>query len=269
MAIWEKYLPGFKKMSIDTGGVKINTLVAGTGEEAVLLLHGHPENYVMWRGIAPALAEKYTVVLTDLRGYGESDKPRGLPDHANYSKRVMAADQIAVMDHLGLGRFHIAGHDRGARVCHRMLLDHPERVRSYALLDIVSTCDAYALTNREFATKYWHWFFYIQPYDFPEVLLGSNPEYFIRSNLLKRPVRPSKPISPTISSRSIFGTTPTRQRSTPSARITAPRRASIWNTTRRIGSGSSRHRSCCCGARTVWWEGSTTSLDCGRSWRAM
>ncbi|MDR1826967.1 MAG: alpha/beta hydrolase [Methylobacteriaceae bacterium] len=186
VTILQKYFPGFREVRVDVGGVGIHTLVGGSGPEAVLLLHGHPESALMWRLVAPKLAEKYTVVAPDLRGYGMSDKPSGLPDHSNYSKRVMAADQIAVMDHLGIDAVHVAGHDRGARVAHRLLLDHAERVKSATLIDIVSTWDAYALTGREFATKYWHWFFYTQPYDFPEVFLGSHPEYFIHSNLAKK-----------------------------------------------------------------------------------
>lgn len=180
------YFKGFERMVIDTGDVKINTLVGGDGKEVILLLHGHPESYLIWRDIAPKLAEKYTVVATDLRGYGDSSKPRGLPDHSNYSKRVMALDQVQVMEKLGFTKYHIVGHDRGARVCHRLMLDHPEKVLTCTMMDILPTYDMYKNTNQEFATKYWHWFFYIQPYDFPERFLGSNPEYFIRNNLLKK-----------------------------------------------------------------------------------
>lgn len=180
------YFKGFERMVIDTGDVKINTLVGGEGKEVILLLHGHPESYLIWRDIAPKLAEKYTVVATDLRGYGDSSKPRGLPDHSNYSKRVMALDQVQVMEKLGFTKYHIVGHDRGARVCHRLMLDHPKKVLTCTMMDILPTYDMYKNTNQEFATKYWHWFFYIQPYDFPERFLGSDPEYFIRNNLLKK-----------------------------------------------------------------------------------
>lgn len=180
------YFKGFERMVIDTGDVKINTLVGGEGKEVILLLHGHPESYLIWRDIAPKLAEKYTVVATDLRGYGDSSKPRGLPDHSNYSKRVMALDQVQVMEKLGFTKYHIVGHDRGARVCHRLMLDHPQKVLTCTMMDILPTYDMYKNTNQEFATKYWHWFFYIQPYDFPERFLGSDPEYFIRNNLLKK-----------------------------------------------------------------------------------
>jgi len=185
MAITD-YFQGFERMMIDTGDVSINTLVGGEGKEVLLLLHGHPENYLIWRDIAPHLAKRYTVVVTDLRGYGDSSKPKGLPDHSNYSKRVMALDQVKVMEHLGFSEYHIVGHDRGARVCHRLMLDHPEKVLTCTMMDILPTYDMYERTNSEFATKYWHWFFYIQPFDFPERFLGADPDYFIRNNLLKK-----------------------------------------------------------------------------------
>lgn len=181
------YFKGFERKMIDVGdGVQINTLIGGSGEEVVLLLHGHPESYLIWRDIAPTLAQKYTVIATDLRGYGDSSKPKGLPDHSNYSKRVMAQDQVSVMQKLGFEKFHIIGHDRGARVCHRLMLDHPEKVLTCSMMDILPTLDMYEQANCEFATKYWHWFFYIQAYDFPERFLGADPEYFIRNNLLKK-----------------------------------------------------------------------------------
>lgn len=183
----KKYFPDFTHKLVDVGdGIKINTFVGGQGKEAILLLHGHPETCIMWRFIAPKLAEKFTVVLTDLRGYGDSTKPQGLPDHSNYSKRVMANDQVAVMEQLGFSRFHLAGHDRGARVCHRLLLDHPEKVLTCTLMDILPTYDMYRDTNQEFATKYWHWFFYIQPDGFPEKLLSADPEFFIHFNLQRK-----------------------------------------------------------------------------------
>ena len=161
------YFQGFTHKMIDVGEVTINTWVGGKGKEAILLLHGHPESYLIWRDIAPQLAQNYTVVATDLRGYGDSSKPRGLSDHSNYSKRVMALDQVKVMETLGFTRYHIVGHDRGGRVCHRLMLDYPEKVLTCTMMDILPTYDMYQQTNQEFATKYWHWFFYIQKYDFP------------------------------------------------------------------------------------------------------
>lgn len=175
------YFEGFRRLMVDTGEVRIHTLVGGTGDEAVLLLHGHPENHLMWREIAPKLAEKYTVVITDLRGYGLSDKPSGDEKHETYSKRVMARDQVKVMEYLKFDSFHVVAHDRGARVAHRLALDWPNKVKKLMLIDILPTYDMYQGTNKEFATAYWHWFFYLLPDGFPEhVLGGPNAEYFMR-----------------------------------------------------------------------------------------
>lgn len=183
------YFKGFKQMAIDVGDdVTIQTWVGGTGKEALLLLHGHPESHLMWHSTAPDLAKEYTVIVTDLRGYGESSKPKGLPDHSNYSKRAMAADQVEVMRQLGWTKFHVAGHDRGGRVCHRMMYDYPTHIKSCTLLDIIPTIDVYNRTDKTVASKYWHWFFYIQPEPFPENFLGSQPEYFIRSNILRKTI---------------------------------------------------------------------------------
>ena len=169
MNIDQKYFPEFKQQLIDVGdGIKINTLVGGKGSEAILLLHGHPETHLIWRFLTPGLTGRYTVVITDLRGYGDSSKPEGLPDHANYSKRAMGDDQFTVMSKLGFEKFHGVGHDRGARVLHRMVMDHPERLLSCTMMDILPTYDMYRDTSQEFATKYWHWFFYIQGKGFPE-----------------------------------------------------------------------------------------------------
>lgn len=183
----QKYFPEFEQKFIQVEEeIEIHTLIGGSGKEAVLLLHGHPESFLIWRGIASRLSKKYTVVATDLRGYGDSSKPEGLEDHSNYSKRVMAQDQVTVMQKLGFEKFHIISHDRGARVAHRLILDHEEKALTCTMMDILPTYDMYEKTNREFATKYWHWFFYIQPKPFPETFLGSNPDYFIRRNLLNK-----------------------------------------------------------------------------------
>ena len=141
--ISKKYFPEFKQSFIEVEeNIKINTLVAGEGE-AILLLHGHPESHLMWRGIASKLAKKYKVVLTDLRGYAYSSKPEGLEDHSNYSKRVMAKDQVRVMEKLGIDKFHIISHDRGARVAHRLILDYEIKVLTCTLMDILPTYDMY------------------------------------------------------------------------------------------------------------------------------
>jgi haloacetate dehalogenase len=185
------YLPGFERLKLNTGDVDINVLRGGNGKEAVLLLHGNPETHLMWHKIAPKLADHYTVVLTDLRGYGDSSKPKGLPDHSNYSKREMGRDQAVVMKQLGYENYYLAGHDRGARVSHRMVIDYPNRIKKCIIMDIIPTYDMYAKTDKDFATSYWHWFFLIQPYDLPERLFGADPSYILRT-MLKRAISPQK-----------------------------------------------------------------------------
>jgi len=144
------------------------------------MLHGYPETHAMWHKVAPALACDYTVVCADLRGYGDSSKPKGLPDHSNYSKRAMAKDMAEVMRALGHKSFHLAGHDRGARVAHRLARDHGNRVKSLTVLDIVPTLKMYASVNKGFATAYYHWFFLIQKPPLPEMLLaGHVPGYIL------------------------------------------------------------------------------------------
>jgi haloacetate dehalogenase len=140
----------------------------------LLLIHGYPQTQVEWHKIAPA--EKLTVVMTDLRGYGDSSKPPDGENHANYSKRAMAVDQIEVMRTLGFDSFAVVGHDRGARVTWRLAVEHPDVVTRAAVLDIVPL--PYSIMSREFATEYWHWFFLIQPAPFPETLIGNSAEYF-------------------------------------------------------------------------------------------
>jgi haloacetate dehalogenase len=174
---------GFARHRIETSGSQtINAVSAGTGE-GLLLLHGCPETLVMWHRVAPALAEEFAVVACDLRGYGDSSKPAGGADHAAYSFRAMAQDQVDVMRALGHERFLVAGHDRGARVVHRMALDHPEVVRRAAVLDILPTATLYERTDAEFATAYWEWFFFLQGNALPETLIGAAPEAFLRHEL--------------------------------------------------------------------------------------
>jgi haloacetate dehalogenase len=171
--------PGFAARKIRTSGATINLVTAGDGPP-VLLLHGYPETHAMWHKIAPALAKKYTVVCADLRGYGDSSKPKGLPDHSNYSKRAMARDMVEVMDRLGHRSFHLVGHDRGGRVAHRLARDWPGRVRTLTVLDISPTLKMYESTDMAFARAYYHWFFLIQPAPLPERLLaGQVPSYIL------------------------------------------------------------------------------------------
>ena len=177
-------LDGFKQDRITTTGAEINLRRAGEGPP-LLLLHGYPQTHVMWHKIAPALAERFTVVLTDLRGYGDSAKPPGGDNHEAYSKRAMAQDQVEVMTALGFDSFAVAGHDRGARVGHRLALDHPERVSKLALLDIAPTLAMYERTDMAFASAYYHWFFLIQPYDLPERLIGADPDFYLEKKIGK------------------------------------------------------------------------------------
>lgn len=169
---------------VDTSEGKIYLATGGKGFP-LLLLHGYPQTHWMWRQIAPQLAQDFTVVATDLRGYGYSHKPLGMPDHSNYSKRVMAAEQVEVMAKLGYDEFYVIGHDRGGRVAHRLALDYPSKVKKLALLDILPTYYMYQQCDRYLATAYYHWFFLIQPFPFPENLIINNSAYFLRSCLQK------------------------------------------------------------------------------------
>jgi haloacetate dehalogenase len=169
----------FKKRKIRTSEATINLVTGGSGDP-VLLLHGYPETHAMWHKVAPELARDYTVVCADLRGYGDSSKPKGLPGHSNYSKRAMALDMAEVMTALGHQRFHVVGHDRGGRVAHRLARDHGKRVRSLTILDISPTLKMYESTNMQFAKAYYHWFFLIQKAPLPEKMLASlGPRYIL------------------------------------------------------------------------------------------
>lgn len=175
---------GFSLTTLDTGTVKIRARIGGNGPP-LLLLHGNPQTHLMWHKVAPVLAERFTVVATDLTGYGRSTKPPSTPDHAPYAKRVMAADQVAVMRQLGFERFRVAGHDRGGRVAYRMALDHPDVVERLAVLDIVPTGEAFGRGGREFGLGYYHWFFLAQPAPLPERLIGADPDWFWRWHTMR------------------------------------------------------------------------------------
>ena len=170
---------GFTESDIPTEGAVIHARHGGSGPP-LLLLHGYPQTHVMWRRIAPRLAEGFTVVVPDLRGYGDSGKPPTDPTHYPYSKRATALDQVQAMAALGFDAFFVVGHDRGARVAHRMALDHPTCVRKVAMLDIVPTRKVFETINTELATDFYHWFFLIQPHGLPERLIGADPAYYLQ-----------------------------------------------------------------------------------------
>ena len=173
---------GFEVRDIATRATSIHVRIGGSGPP-LLLLHGYPQTHVMWHRVAPALAQRFTVICADLRGYGDSGKPASDPEHAVYSKRASAEDMVEVMAALGFERFMLAGHDRGGRVAHRLALDHPERLERVAVLDIVPTRTVFRATDQAIATGYYHWFFLIQPYDLPERLIGADPVYYLRRKL--------------------------------------------------------------------------------------
>ena len=175
---------GFDELQIETSGATINLVKGGSGPP-LLMLHGYPQSHAMWHKIAPRLAEDFTVVAPDLRGYGDSSKPHGDPEHLIYSKREMARDQAEVMTQLGFDTFLLVGHDRGARVSHRLTKDHSDRVLKLATLDIIPTRKMFQIVNKEMATNTYHWFFLIQPYDFPERMIGGAADYFIRTRFTR------------------------------------------------------------------------------------
>ena len=179
-------IPGFeqKKVTIDSddGPIEIACQIGGKGPP-ILLLHGFPQTKAIWEEVAPGLANNYTVVASDLRGYGESSKPHGKADHSSYSKRAMAADQHALMRSLGYQQFFLLGHDRGGRVSHRLAMDFPESVLRLMVLDISPTLTMYDNTKMEFAQGYWHWFFLIQNEPIPETMIAANPEFWLKNHM--------------------------------------------------------------------------------------
>lgn len=179
------FLAGFTLADIGLGDVTLRVARSPGGSGLpVLLLHGHPQTHATWHAVAPALAAAgHPVFAPDLRGYGDSDRPVSDDAHAPYSKRAMAADAVALMRACGHPRFAVVGHDRGGRVAHRMALDHPEAVDRLAVLDIAPTLTMYETTDRAFATRYFWWFFLIQPAPLPERMIGADPEAYLRHHL--------------------------------------------------------------------------------------
>jgi haloacetate dehalogenase len=177
---------GFSEQTLEINGGAVRLRHDGEGPP-LLLLHGNPQTHVMWHAVAPLLADRFTLVCPDLRGYGRSFKPPASADHAPYSKREMAGDMVAVMQKLGYDRFALAGHDRGGRVAHRLALDHAERVTHLAVLDIVPTLEHFERADMDFAMGYYHWFWFAQPHPFPENLISAAPEQWFRAHTTREP----------------------------------------------------------------------------------
>jgi len=172
----------FDAIKVQTTGAEINLVHGGTGSP-VLLLHGYPQTHVMWHKIAPHLVKHFHVICPDLRGYGDSSKPTTTTNHSPYSKRAMANDLVEVMTYFDHQAFFVAGHDRGARVAHRLALDYPEKVMKACVMDIIPTYYMYKTADQQFATGYYHWFFLIQPDGLPERMIGADPAYYLTEKL--------------------------------------------------------------------------------------
>jgi haloacetate dehalogenase len=178
------WFEGFETRRYGVNGVELQACAGGAvGAPAVLLLHGFPQTHALWHRVAQQLRMHYQLVMPDLRGYGDSSKPPGEPDHANYSKRTMAADMAALMSVLGHERFALVGHDRGGRVAHRLALDHAARVNKLVVLDIAPTLDMYEAADQHFARAYYHWFHLIQPAPLPERMIAGDPKFYLHSKL--------------------------------------------------------------------------------------
>ncbi|WP_375459616.1 alpha/beta fold hydrolase [uncultured Enterovirga sp.] len=183
------FFPGFTLETLDLSAGPVRLRRGGSGPP-LLLLHGNPQTHAMWHAVAPALARRFTVICPDLRGYGGSHKPPATPDHAAYAKRAMAADLAELMTRLGHERFRVGSHDRGARVAHRLALDHPDRVERLAVLDIVPTLEHFERTDMSFAMGYYHWFWFAQPHPFPENLIDAAPEIWWHAHTSREPKPP-------------------------------------------------------------------------------
>ncbi len=181
-----RFFAGFSLERLSVRGGELRLRRGGSGPP-LLLLHGNPQTHAMWHRVGPALAQRYELVLPDLRGDGGSFKPPPSPDHAPYAKRAMAGDMVELMERLGHERFFLAGHDRGARVAHRLALDHPGRLRKLAVLDIIPTLEHFERADMAFGLGYYHWFWFAQPHPFPETLIGAAPEAWFRAHTSREP----------------------------------------------------------------------------------
>ncbi|MBL4691304.1 MAG: alpha/beta hydrolase [Rhodospirillales bacterium] len=182
-------MPFFESFTLDTvavAGGDIRLRHGGDGP-ALLLLHGNPQTHAMWHAVAPALAERFTVICPDLRGYGESFKPEATNDHAPYAKKEMARDMVQLMEHFGHGEFFVGSHDRGARVAHRLALDFPHRVRKLAVLDIIPTIEHFERTDMAFAMGYYHWFWFAQRHPLPESIINAAPRAWFHAHTNREP----------------------------------------------------------------------------------
>jgi len=182
-------MPFFENFTLDTvtvAGGDIRLRHGGDGP-ALLLVHGNPQTHAMWRAVAPALAERFTVICPDIRGYGGSFKPGATADHVPYAKKEMAQDMAQLMAHFGHEEFFVGGHDRGARMAHRMALDFPDKIKKLAVLDIVPTIEHFERTNMDFALGYYHWFWFAQPHPKPESIINAAPEVWFRAHTSREP----------------------------------------------------------------------------------
>ena len=254
------FFPGFEQQQIETSSATNNLVTGGSGPP-LLLLHGYPQTHVMWRKVAPRLAQDFTVVVPDLRGYGDSSKPPAGENFINYSKRTLALDQVEVMAALGHGRFAVAGHDRGGRVTHRLLRDHPDKVTRGATLDIVPTLYRFETIDQKAATGSWHWFFLIQGRGLPEHMIGCDPEFFLR-HMFGTLLQNEDAIEPAVGT-STCAASGTRRRSARPATNTAPARRSTSYKTVRTSRRRSGCRCWCCGGCVAGREAAMTSSRCG------
>lgn len=180
------FFPGFTLTSIDVADGPLRLRHGGSGPP-LLLLHGNPQTHAMWHKVAPVLARNYTVICPDLRGYGGSMKPAATADHAPYAKREMARDFVELMQALGFEKFKVVAHDRGARVAHRLAIDHPGRVERLAVLDIIPTLEHFERADMRFGLGYYHWFWFAQPHPFPENIISASPEAWFRAHTSREP----------------------------------------------------------------------------------
>ena len=262
----DPWMPGLRQQRITVDdGVEINAWVGGQGP-ALLLVHGHPQTSAIWHRVAPRLAQQFTVVLADLRGYGDSSRPAGDPEHVNYSKRTMARDLLRLMARLGHEHFSVLAHDRGARVAHRLAMDYPASVQRLVLLDIAPTLAMYEQTGEAFARAYWHWFFLIQPAPLPERLIEADPAAYVREIMGRR----SAGLAP-FDPRALAEYQRCLAARTACARTTAPRPASTWTmTARTAGWGAGCPCRCwCSGARRAWCTAASIRCASGSSWPTM